>query len=78
MFSLHEVDGGGVIDGHDGCEWWMFLLVPTHMGSPRQNPESHKMVAVVVVVVVYKSNKWIPRKPQTLMSAPERSSFAIT
>jgi len=28
------------------------LLVPAHPGSPGQNPESHKMVAVDVVVVV--------------------------
>ena len=27
------------------------FLVPAHQGSPRQNPESHKMVVVVVVVV---------------------------
>jgi len=28
----------------------MFLLVPAHLGSPGQNPESHKTVVVVVVV----------------------------
>jgi len=30
----------------------MFLLVLAHLGSPGQNPESHKMVVDVVVVVV--------------------------
>jgi len=29
----------------------MFLLVPAHLGCPGQNPESRKMVVVVVVVV---------------------------
>jgi len=28
----------------------MFLLVPAHPGSLGQNPESHKMVVVVVVL----------------------------
>ena len=26
------------------------FLVPAHAGSPRQNPDSHKMIVVVVVV----------------------------
>jgi len=29
----------------------MYLLVLAHPGCPRQSPESHKMVVVVVVVV---------------------------
>jgi len=33
----------------------MFLLIPAHLGSPIQNPESHKMVLVVVVVVALQS-----------------------
>jgi len=33
-----------------GVSGWMFLLVPAYRGCPRQNPESHEMVAVVVVV----------------------------
>jgi len=28
------------------------LLVPAHLGSPRQNPEGHKMVVVVVATVM--------------------------
>jgi len=28
------------------------FLVPAHPGSPGQNPESHKMAVVVVVVVI--------------------------
>jgi len=30
-----------------GC---MFLLVPAHPGCPGENPESHKIVVVVVLV----------------------------
>jgi len=30
----------------------MFILVPACPGCPRQNPENHKTVAVVVAVVV--------------------------
>jgi len=30
----------------------MFLLVPADSGCPGQNPDSHKMVEVVVVVAV--------------------------
>jgi len=31
----------------------MFLLVPAHPGCPRQNPESHKMIVVVVVTTCF-------------------------
>jgi len=34
-----------------GVSGWMFLLVPAHPGSPRQNPESHKMVVCACVCV---------------------------
>jgi len=42
-----------MIDNQDRCELVnvLFLLVPAHLGSPRQNPESLKMVVVVVNVV---------------------------
>jgi len=33
-----------------GVSEWMFLLVLAHMGCPGQNPESRKMVVVVVLV----------------------------
>jgi len=32
------------------------FLVPAHRGSPAHNPESHKMVVVVVVVVCHIPN----------------------
>jgi len=32
-----------------GVSGWMFLLVPAHLGCPRQNPESRKMVVYVCV-----------------------------
>ena len=42
-------------DDQDRCEWVNVLLVSAHPCSPRQNPESHKtVVAVKVVVVTYK------------------------
>jgi len=34
------------------------FLVPAHLGSPGQNPESHKMVVVVAVVVVAVFTQW--------------------
>ena len=36
-----------MIDDHDRCEW---VNVSSGTGSPGQNPESHKMVVVIVVV----------------------------
>ena len=45
------------------------LLVSAHPGSPRQNPESRKMVVVVVVVVSNElkrhSNQWTRNPTQT-------------
>jgi len=32
-----------------GVSGWMFLMVPAHLGSLRQDPESRKMVVVVVL-----------------------------
>jgi len=34
-----------------GVSGWMFLLVPAQPASPRQNPETHKMVVCVCVCV---------------------------
>jgi len=30
----------------------MFLLVPAHLGCPGQNPESHKTVVCVCVIIM--------------------------
>jgi len=40
-----------MINDQDRCEWVNVLLVPAHLRSPGQNPESCKMVVVVVVVM---------------------------
>jgi len=38
-----------MIDDHDRCEWLNVSLIPADPGCPRQSPESHKMVVVVVI-----------------------------
>jgi len=42
----------GMIDDHDECSGWMFLLVPAHPGCPGQFPQSHKTVVCVCVFLV--------------------------
>jgi len=54
-----------MIDDHDR---WMFLLVPAHLGCPRQNPESHKMVLCVCVCLCYLAVAWPGFKPTTIES----------
>ena len=39
----------GMIDDHDDCSGWMFLLVPAHPGCPGQIPQSRKTVVCVCV-----------------------------
>ena len=39
----------GMIDDHDECSGWMFLLVPAHPGCTGQIPQSRKMVVCVCV-----------------------------
>jgi len=41
----------GMIDDHDECSGWMFLLVPAHPGCPGQFPQSRKTVVCVCVFV---------------------------
>jgi len=41
----------GMIDDHDECSGWMFLLVPAHLGCPGQIPQSRKTVVCVCVCV---------------------------
>jgi len=36
----------------------MYLLVLAHPGCPRQSPESHKMVLIVVGVIIDDQLKW--------------------
>jgi len=42
-----------MIDDHDECSGWMFLLVPAHPGCPGQVPQSRKMVVCVCVCPAY-------------------------
>jgi len=44
-------DGGWLMVGMI-VSGWVFLLVPAHLGSPGQNPESRRTAVVVAVVVV--------------------------
>jgi len=41
----------GMIDDHDECSGWMFLLVPAHPGCRGQIPQSRKTVVCVCVCV---------------------------
>jgi len=41
----------GMIDDHDECSGWMFLLVPAHPGCPRQILQSRKTVVCVCVMI---------------------------
>jgi len=41
-----------MIDDHDECSGWMFLLVPAHPGCPGQFPQSRKTVVCVCVCVL--------------------------
>jgi len=40
-----------MIDDHDECSGWMFLLVPAHPGCPGQIPQSRKTVVCVCVTM---------------------------
>jgi len=47
---MEEADKGWLMTTV-GVSGWMFLLVPAHLGCPEQNPQSRKMVVVVVMVL---------------------------
>jgi len=60
----------GMIDDHDECSGWMFLLVPAHTGCPGQIPQSRKTVVCVCVFwfFQYESRDWLGRaSPQWSM-----------
>jgi len=40
-----------MIDDHERCQQVNVSSGPAHSGCPRQNPESRKMVVVVVMVL---------------------------
>ena len=42
-----------MIDGHERCEWVMFLLVLVHPVCPGQNPETREIVIVVILTKRY-------------------------
>jgi len=55
----------------------MFLLVLAHPGCPGQNPESHKMV-VVVVVVIYTQHTTHPHSNGPCMVSKHETAVAPT
>jgi len=73
----------GMIDDHDECSGWMFLLVPAHPGCPGQNPNRRKTVVCVCVLDQVTLNYWIgpvqflPTRGYVVIVCPSVSPSAV-